>query len=197
MLGSSGGAWLEPPWDSPLDGDLVARAVPAHATMTGMFLDAVAGLAKDRGLKLKKARERYTPFQPYPLREHCELMLEVSRTLLSDMPLRHALRRLGRGAPQALIRSTLGRVVFGSVEGPLEILRALSKSYSMHLKPSSLEVEGAGPKAVIIHLADIYNFLDSHNVGVFEGALKYANVKGTVKIKPFTRTSADLLCSWE
>jgi uncharacterized protein (TIGR02265 family) len=165
--------------------------------MTGMFIDAVASLARDRGIKLKKARERYTPFQPYPLREHCELMVEVSRTMFRDIPLRQALRKLGRGAPHALIRSTLGRVVFGSVEGPLEILRALCKSYSMHLKPSVLEVEPAGPKAVIVHLDEIHNFLDCHNVGVFEGALKYANVKGTVKIKPFTRTNADLLCSWE
>jgi uncharacterized protein (TIGR02265 family) len=165
--------------------------------MTGMFLDAVAGIAKERGIKLKKARDRYTPFNNYPLREHCELMLEVSRTVFSDMPLRQALRRLGRGAPQALVRSTLGRVVFGSVEGPLEIMRALTKSYAWHLKPSVLEVEDAGPNTVIVHLSEIYNFLDSHNVGVFEGALKYANVKGTVKIMPFTRTSADLLCSWE
>jgi uncharacterized protein (TIGR02265 family) len=137
------------------------------------------------------------PFQTYPLREHCELLVEVARVVHPELSLRLALRRLGRGAPYALVRSTIGKVVLGSVEGPLEILRAMAKSYAMHMRPSALDVEADGRKRAIVHLTDVHNFLDSHNVGVFEGVLKYAGVAGTVAIRSYSRTSADLLCAWE
>jgi uncharacterized protein (TIGR02265 family) len=194
---SSSLGWVDPPWSQPLDGDAAVRAVPADATMTGLFLDAVAGIAREQRIALKSARPRYVQFQPYPLREHCELLVEAARALFSDVPLRQGLRKLGRGAPHALVRSTIGRVVFASAEGPLDIIRAMAKSYSMHMRPSSLEVEAEGPRAAVVRVHDVHNFLDSHNIGVFEGVLKYAGVKGTVKIRPYTRTSADLLCVWE
>src|SRR5688572_26437759 len=98
-------AWKEPPWGEPLDAPALVRAVPADATMTGVFLAAVCELATRRGITLPAARARYTPFQRYPLREHCELMLEVSRLTMPELPLRAALRKLGRGAPAALVRS--------------------------------------------------------------------------------------------
>lgn len=189
--------WREPPWDLPFDGDALVRAVPADATMTGLFLEAVAGVARERGKSPKAARPRYVPFQPYPLREHCELLVEVSRLAFPLMTLREALRKLGRGAPQTLVRSTVGRVVFGAAEGPLETIRAMAKSYSMHMRPCSLEVDRLADRAAIVRVSEVHNFLDSHNVGVFEGVLKHAGVRGTVKIRPYTRTSADLLCTWE
>ncbi|NUO53911.1 MAG: DUF2378 family protein, partial [Polyangiaceae bacterium] len=104
------GLWGEPPWSSPLDVDALIRAVPDDATMTGMFLDAVAKIARDKGHHLRSARDRYIPFKRYPLREHCSILVEVARVTMPDAPLRTALRRLGRGAPLVLLQSTVGRV---------------------------------------------------------------------------------------
>jgi uncharacterized protein (TIGR02265 family) len=190
-------AWKEPPWDARLDGDALVRAVPADATMTGVFLAAVAQLATERGVTLTTARARYTPFQRYPLREHCELLLEVSRLAMPELSLRAALRKLGRGAPAALSRSTVGRVVLGLADGPVEILRAMAKSYALHMRPCTLEVVPHGQTGAIVHMSDIHNFLDSHNVGVFEGVLRHAGVDGLVRIRPYSRTAADLLCEWK
>jgi uncharacterized protein (TIGR02265 family) len=189
--------WHEPPWTAPLDADALIRLIPADATMTGVFLAGVADLGRQRGVRLTKARDRYTPFQSYPLREHCELMLELSRVGFSKVPLREALRKLGRGAPNVLLRSTVGRVVLGSVEGPLDVLRAMAKSYVLHMRPCTLEVLDAGPGRAIVRLSQVHNFLDSHNVGVFEGCLRYADVKGDVRIHSYGRETADLLCTWQ
>jgi uncharacterized protein (TIGR02265 family) len=186
----------EPPWNAPLDPDPCIRAVPTSATMTGMFLSAVVDVAKTHGVTLPSARPRYTSFQRYPLREHCQLLVEASRLVFPDVPLRQGLRRLGRGAPQALVSSTVGRVVFGSVEGPLEIIRAMARSYAMHMTPCQLEVVREGERAAIVQMSELYNFADSHNVGVFEGVLRYADVRGSVRIRSYTRVAADVLCEW-
>lgn len=188
--------WQEPPWNAPLDDKALLRAVPADATMTGMFLEAVASVARDKGQSPPSARERYTPFRAYPLREHCVLLLEVAKLAFPLSTTREALRRLGRGAPNVLERSTVGKVVFGSANGALAMLRAMARSYALHMRPGRIEVEEVGEKTAIVHLSEIHNFLDSHNVGVFEGTLKHAGVRGTVKIRSYSRIAADLLCEW-
>lgn len=196
-MGNPPGPWLEPSWAAPLDADAVIAAIPRDATMTGMFLDAVARIARERGLAPTSARPRYIAFQPYALREHCELLVEVARLVFPESTLRVGLRKIGKGTPHVLMRSTVGRVVLGSVEGPHASLRALARSYAMHMRPCKLDVEDAGPEAAIVTLSEVYNFLDSHNVGVFEGLLRHAGVDGSVKVYAETRTSGAFLCTWK
>lgn len=190
--------WNEPPWGAPLDADAVIAAIPSSATITGIFLHAVAEMAKSRGLVLPSARESYVGFRQYLLREHVTLMVEAARAVWPNEPLREGLRRMGRGSPQALIQSMIGRVVLGSVEGPQEILRAMAKSYGLHTKPASLEVVEASEGRAIVRARDVLYFLDSHHVGVFEGVLKYAEVaERRVRIHAWSETEADLLCEWK
>lgn len=196
--------WTDPPWESPLDEEGALRAIPTSATMTGMFLEAVvklhAAALAGRGVasppRPNAARDRYVAFTPYPLREHCELLLEVARAIHPELSVREGLRRLGRGAPHVLMQSTVGRVVLGSVEGPLAILEAMAKSYMMHMKPGSLVVSSESPTSAVVRLTDVFNFVDSHNVGVFEGTLRWAKVAGTVRIRSHGRASAEFLCAW-
>ena len=188
-------SFVEPPWRAPLDIEACIAAIPPSATITGMFLEGAAQLARDKGHTIR-ARARYTPFQPYPLEEHCRILVEVAQALFPRRSLREGLRRLGRGAPQVLLRSTVGRVVLGSAEGPLSTLEAMARSYTLHMRPSTLAVEAVGPRAVVIHLGDIYNFLDSHNVGVFEGVFHHMGVRSVIRICSHSPTRADFLCEW-
>lgn len=190
--------WTEPPWRAPLDADAVIASIPSSATITGVFLQAVAEMAKQRGLVLPSARESYVGFRQYLLREHVTLMVEATRARWPKESLREGLRRLGRGSPHALVQSMIGRVVLGSVEGPLEIIRAMAKSYALHTKPASLEVVDLEPGRAIVRATQVLYFLDSHHVGVFEGALKYAEVDDArVRIHAWSETEADLLCEWK
>lgn len=179
-----------------MDAERVLRLVPESATMTGQFLSAVANVATSRGIQLSSARAKYTPFTSYPLREHCELLVETSRKVFPMLSLREGLRKLGRGAPQVLMQSVVGRVVFGSVEGPFDVLVALAKSYTLHMRPGQVDVLSENPTSAILRAREIYNFLDSHNVGVLEGALKHAAVRGEVRIHVYDRTTADFRCTW-
>ncbi|MDQ3035397.1 MAG: DUF2378 family protein [Myxococcota bacterium] len=190
-------AWSEPPWNAPLDADAVIEAVPAHAMINGMFIGAVVAGATARGVAVPSARARYVGFHKYRIREHAQVLVEAARGMWPGLPLRQGLRKLGRATPGALVTSTIGRVVVGSVEGPFEILRGMARSYSIHAQPGSLEIIEAEPRAAVVRMRDVYHFLDSHHIGVFEGALRYAKVsEPRVRIRARSPSDADLLCEW-
>ena len=196
-IGLGEGPWSEPPWRAPLDVVAEIEAIPADAIIHGMFILAVVDGALARGVRLPSARERYLGFRKYPMREHAQVLVEAARGMWPELPAREGLRKLGRGAPRALVSSMLGRVVLGSVEGPLEVLRAMARSYPMHAQPGSLEITELAPGRAIVHMRQIHHFLDCHHVGVFEGVLRYAKVEGgRVRIRPIARGDADLLCEW-
>ncbi len=189
-------AFREPDLDAPLDAATELERIPSSATISGVFLAGVVEAAKERGIRLPHAQESYIDFRPYPLRDHARLLVDAAGAYYPDERLRRGLLRLGRGAPQTLLRSMIGRVVLGSVEGPLEALAAMAKSYPLHTKPGSLEVEPVAPGRAIVRLREIHHFLDPHHVGVFEGVLRFAGVEGTVRIHALSRSDADLLCEW-
>src|ERR1041384_7739237 len=132
--------FVEPPWDAPFDEQAELLAIPGNAEISGMFLAPLAAEAKRRGFTLPTARERYVPYKFYPLSEHARLLLETCARIYPDRPTRQGLRKLGRGAPQALVASTLGRVVLGSVEGVVAVMDAMAKAYPLNARPSKVTV---------------------------------------------------------
>lgn len=198
MTANASKEFLEPPWDAPLDVFACFDDVPTDATMSGLFLSSVVKAAQRAKLDLPSARGTYIAFRRYPLREHCQLLIEAAAGIFPDHNVRQGLRRLGRGAPQTLIESMLGRVVFGSVEGPIDTIRAMAKSYPLHMTPGSLEIVEEAPGRVVLAVRRVHHFLDSHNVGVFEGVLRHSGAEGgRVTIRSFSRCDADLLCEWD
>lgn len=194
--GSPGAPFLPPRWDAPLDREAELAAIPETATISGMFLAPLVNEAQKRGVVLRSARERYVGFTFYPLREHARLLLEVCDRLYPDRPVRQILRKLGRGAPNALLASTLGKVVLGSVEGPHDVIAAMAKAYPLNARPSKVTVLESARGRSVVRLEDIFYFLDSHHVGAFEGVLNFAKVEGQVLIAKRGRASADLLLEW-
>jgi uncharacterized protein (TIGR02265 family) len=194
--GSPDAPFLPPPWDAPFDGEAALAAIPEAATISGMFLAPLVAEAQKRGIVLRAARERYVGFTFYPLREHARLLLEVCDRIYPDRPPRQVLRKLGRGAPNALLASTLGKVVLGSVEGPHGVIAAMAKAYPLNARPSRVTVLEATRGRSVVRLEDVFYFLDSHHVGAFEGALNFAKVEGHVLFARRGRASADLLLEW-
>ncbi|MBN8609474.1 MAG: DUF2378 family protein [Deltaproteobacteria bacterium] len=198
MAANAPSDFVEAPWDAPLDVFAYLDDVPNDATMSGLFLASVVKAAHRAKLDLPSARGSYIAFRRYPLREHCQLLAEAAAGIFPDHSMRQGLRRLGRGAPQTLIESMLGRVVFGSAEGPIETIRAMAKSYPLHMSPGTLEITEESPGRVVLAARAIHHFLDSHNVGVFEGVLRHSGAEGgRVTIRSLSRCDADLLCEWQ
>jgi uncharacterized protein (TIGR02265 family) len=186
----------EPPWGAPFEKAEEILAIPETAEMAGMFLAPLVITAKRRGVVLPSARERYLPFKFYPLREHASLLIESCELLLPDVPIRLALRKLGRGAPAALIASTLGKVVLGSAQGVHAVVEAMVKAYPLNVRPSQTSILSSGPTEMIVRFDEVHYFLDSHHVGALEGALKHAGANGRVLIHSRSRSSADFLVEW-
>jgi hypothetical protein len=193
----SGTRFVEPPWAAPLDVRAVISAIPDTATISGMFIAALAIEAKRVGVTLPSARDRYVPYRFYPLAEHAKVLVETCERIYSSLSVRQALRKLGRGAPKALVASTLGKVVLASAEGVHEVVDAMAKAYPLNARPSRVEVVERAAGRAVVRLEDVHYFLDSHHVGAFEGALRYAGVEGRVLIAMRGEAAADLLLEWD
>lgn len=193
----SGMRYVEPPWTAPLDVRSVFDAIPADATISGMFIAPLAMEAKRVGVHLPSARDRYLPYRFYPLVEHAKVLVETCERMYPGLSIRQALRKLGRGAPKALVASTLGKVVLASAEGVHEVVDAMAKAYPLNARPSRVEVLERTVGRAVVRLEQVHYFIDSHHVGAFEGALRYAGVKGRVLIALHGEASADLLLEWE
>jgi uncharacterized protein (TIGR02265 family) len=189
--------FVDPPWNAPLDVTAALRAIPESATISGMFLMPLVEEAKRVGVTLPSARDRYVPFRFYPVREHASLLLETCERLYPDRTVREGLRKLGRGAPRALLESTLGRVMLGTADGVEQALRAMARAYPLNARPCSADVVEAAPGRAIVRLQNVTWFLDSHHVGTFEGVLRFAGAEGSLKIRSYSAVTADLLCTWQ
>ena len=62
---------------------------------------------------------------------------------------------------------------------------------------SRVSTVDSGPRWAIVRLDKIPYFLDSHHVGTFEGILRFAGVKGSVRLASRSPMSADLLVAWD
>ena len=194
---ASGTRFVEPPWTAPLEIRTVLQTIPAAATISGMFIAALAGEAKRLGVHLPSARERYVPYSFYPLIEHAQVLVETCERIHPTLSIRQALRKLGRGAPTALVSSTLGKVVLASAEGVHEVVDAMAKAYPLNARPSRVEVLERSPGRAVVRLEEVHYFVDSHHVGAFEGALRYAGVDGRVLMASRGPASADFLLEWD
>ena len=167
--------------------------MPATAQVRGLLIAPMVEDAKKRG---PLPRDRYVPFNLYPLREHARLLVDSCHALFPALPLREALRKLGRGAQGAFVASTLGKVTLGAAEGVHDVVAAFAKGYELNLQPGRARVVESGARYLVVSLDDVHYFIDSHHIGAFEGALGRAGVRGRVRIAPRGRVAADLLLDW-
>jgi uncharacterized protein (TIGR02265 family) len=189
-------SFIEPPWDAPLDIAAELKRIPDSSKQKGMFLIPMVVEAKRRGLTLPGARDRYLPFADYPLREHAQLLVECAQGFFPDQPIRHGLRRLGRAAHRVFIESTVGKVVWATVNDAHSALDAILKGYSISVPGCSLTMTERGPKSARLRLERVYYFLDCHHVGCIESAVRAVGVDAHVRIRLDTATSGEFLCEW-
>lgn len=170
--------------------------MPETAKQKGMFLIAMVVEAKKLGRTLPSARERYLPFQDYPLREHVQLLVEYAQVMFPQHSLREGLRRIGRAAHRAFVESTVGKVVWATVTDPTSAIEGILKGYSISVPGCDVRVTERGPAFARVRMERVYYFLDCHHVGCIEGAVRAVGVKPRVRIKLDSPTSADLMCEW-
>jgi uncharacterized protein (TIGR02265 family) len=188
--------FAEPSWHAPLDVAATMRSIPVEATMAGMFFEPMVREAARCGAQLPSARDRYVRFQFYPMREFAQLAAEAAPVLFPNKSLRIGLRKIGRAAPQAMIASTIGKVTLGSAEGVHALIHAMVTTYPIYVRPCNAQVLETKEGLAIVRLQDIHYYLDCHHVGVFEGVMRHAGVRGKVTIRMQGPAAADFRCTW-
>jgi uncharacterized protein (TIGR02265 family) len=189
-------AFASPPWSAPLDVPSALAVIAPEATIAGMFFLAVVEGAKRRSVTIPGLRERYLPFGFYPVSEFAPLLLSAAASFYPERSLRQGLRAIGKTGPIVFLESQLGKVTLGSAIGVHAAVEAIAKTYAINIRHSQCTVSQATEKSCIVSMRDVPHFLDSHHVGVFEGTLDYAGVKGNVLIASHSATSADLRLDW-
>jgi uncharacterized protein (TIGR02265 family) len=194
--------FVEPPWDEPFDAEAYLRAIPEGALIKGYFGATIAAAAKQRRVVLPHAAEKYLPFLEYSLVEHDRLLLDAARGFWPDIPVRQALRKLGRAAVQSLLETTFGKALLGGLTQPDTVMRALAslaRAYATTLsKPTgTAEVVETGDWSAIFRVRDAWIFVDSQQVGILEGLFRACGVRAKILMALESPASGEFSCTWE
>ena len=171
---------------------------PSEATVTGMYVETLLSMLKRRGAALPTDK-RYFSFKDYPLRELMGLMVNAVEVLYPDISPREGMIALGRLAFPTLTSTTIGKVIF-SVAGNswVRALNLVTKAYEVSIRPGTASVTELTETSARVELREIWNFGDSYQVGVFEGAMKHFGVRGSVQaVRVDRRCDVDLIMHWE
>lgn len=187
----------KPRVDAEVQRDLALAAIPRGATIAGMFDQTLTKTAAAAGRPLPGARARYTAFSFYPLQEHLALLFEACDLLFPGVPDGRALRKLGRAAVDALLASTVGRVLLASATDPLTALEAFCKAYAVNMKPGHAWVLEHGDDWAIVRLEHVHLLLECHQPGAFEGLMGHLfQVRIPVQVHVLAPGSAEYLVRW-
>ena len=171
---------------------------PPEASVKGMYLETLLSMLKRRGAALPTDK-RYFSFKDYPLRELMRLMVDAVEVLYPDISPREGMIALGRLALPTLTSTTIGKVIF-SVAGNswLRALNLVTKAYEVSIRPGTASVAEVTETSARVELREIWNFGNSYQVGVFEGAMKHFGVRGSVQaVRVGRRCDVDLIMLWE
>jgi uncharacterized protein (TIGR02265 family) len=161
-----------------------------------MFMnDLLAHVAQAGGAPITD--KRYVIFKDYPMREYIELAPQAAARAFPSLPMREALRRIGRSAYPTLADTMIGRVIFGVLGKDLEaVMRVAARGYAVSQSHGVAEVLEVGPGRARVQLTNLYTFVDSFQVGVFEGAILACGRTGEVRARVESIATAEILATW-
>ena len=185
-----------PDWNAPLDVETYLREAPRGGAIKGMFFADQVEMARKAGKPLP-GRKRYFAFKDYPIKEYMELLLETAELVHPGVPIREALRRLGRPAYPTLADTMIGRAIFALAGDSFHrILAVASKAYAVSVKPGKVDLVSSGDNWARMELRTIWAFPDCYQVGVFEGGMEVLGLYGTIQVRTQSLCDVDFHLEW-
>lgn len=170
--------------------------VPAHATVKGMFFNAMVDEVKARGEVLRGVKP-VAAFHDFPLTGLLDLYEEAAGLCYGDLTLYEGMRRLSRPAFEVFSDSLIGKVVFGAVGRDVSrILKLSARAWGHATNVGTLEVERLDGHAALIRV-DEFHLGEPVAVGIAEGVLQAAGRTGTVALRMSTPLAGEFWLHWE
>jgi uncharacterized protein (TIGR02265 family) len=194
--------FVEPDMAAELDVSAYLARVPATAKCKGMFfrdlIDGAREIGPGSAPELRRRLQtRYVAFKDYPLREHMELTAALAPCLYPKLPLREALRRFGWRAYPTFATSLAGRVAVGLMGGDVErLLDIAPRAIELSLSVGRVASRRLGERHYEIELSDIFGYVDSYYVGVFEGALLHHEREPVLRVSLRSPSDATFDITW-
>jgi uncharacterized protein (TIGR02265 family) len=188
--------FLEPDDHNPFDPRPHLLGVPSEHGVRGLFFNSILREAKAQGVAISNARN-YIDFKHYPVREWLELLLEAAGRCHDGLPLRGAVRRMGRLAYPAFAASMVGRVMFGVLGNDIaRVMKIASKGYDCSLTHARVVIVAADAHSVRARFEHSYAFIDAYQVGVFEGAIAACKRRGEVFVRTDSVCEGEIFARW-
>jgi uncharacterized protein (TIGR02265 family) len=188
--------YAAPALTAPLDLAAHIALAPRHGKVKGMFFRKI--IDDVRAATGKTIRNRsYFHFSDYPLSDWLALLYDAAQCAYPHEPVRAGLRRLGRSMYPTFVDSMIGKVVF-SVAGN-NVTRALPlypKIWSVVSNHGTAVVDELTEGRVVIRLRNVWDFLDSFQLGSLEGGMGFFGVDARVKVAEISPCDADFEIIW-
>lgn len=171
---------------------------PRHATVKGMYVDSFLTIVERCGAP-RPTDKRFFSFKDYPLRDLMRMTLDTVTIIYPDTSPKEGLVRIGRHVYPTLASTTIGKVLFSVAGRSWErTLNLCEKAWEVSIRPGTTRLVELRGQSALIELRQIWNFTDTYQVGIFQGAMESFGLRGTVR--PETkgrRCDVDLHLSWE
>jgi uncharacterized protein (TIGR02265 family) len=188
------GEFGRPDLHAPLDVRWRVENCPEGA-VKGMFFEMIVSQARRNGGDV--GRDRYTSFRGYPLSEWLAVLPRAAELAFPHLPAREGMRRFGRTAYDTFTSSTAGRVLFSLAgRNPSMAARLAGRAFDVIGSHGRVHVIDVGDNYAILGLRDMWDYIDSWHVGIYEGALAALDLTGEVRVRTTDRTNGDLEVRW-
>ncbi len=192
-----------PRFYAPVDLEGQVALLPPRATCKGMFfLDPIAraqrhDAAVDLFAMAGVAPRRYMPFLDYPHAEWMRVAYAAATVLSPGGRVGEGLRELGRHAYDVIFANPLGKVLFSPFGFDLErVFAHAGMGYRLGIGFGAVQSERRGPQHYRVTFEDFPSFLETYNVGVFEGAVAHYGSEAVVRIAHEHPAQATMDVTW-
>lgn len=196
MLDSTG--FHEPDWESDYDWEAYASRAPSHMTVRGVFMKGVYDFCRARRVEFPGDPD-YSILKQYPNAEYQALTVKAARAVYPSLPLRLGLREIGKTVYVDFASSPAGKALFAMAGSDFSRAAFLaSKAYGIAASIGSCRVTFSEHRtSCIAELHDVWNYPNTLQVGVWEGALDAFGQHGKVRVREYDDISrVDLFVDW-
>jgi len=162
-----------------------------------MFMNFVLDFEREHGGS-PYPRRQYIPFKSYPVSDYCALVDEVATYSLPHLTMAEARRQIGLHIYPAFAETMVGTALFAVAGHDFQrVLTLGSRAYEVSVDPCMVEVSQPRPGQAFVRLRDIWSYVDTLHLGIWQGAMKRCGVRGQIEVHSLSRCDADFSIYWD